>query len=113
MGLIRKLRAFLKSRELFRNWFSAGLKYYLSKCGLDVKYINIKCYNGKEYMLTRRLYSNVVNAYYDGLINGIECSDSAYLILNIGNNRLRFHINSAAFYSISSMRISSAVLTTI
>ena len=34
MNLIRKLRAFLKSRELFRNWFSAGLKYYLSRYGL-------------------------------------------------------------------------------
>jgi len=31
MNLIRKLRAFLKSRELFRNWFFASLKYYLSK----------------------------------------------------------------------------------
>jgi FkbM family methyltransferase len=99
MNLIRKLRAYLKSRELFYNWFSAGLKYYLSKYGLDVKYINIKikfC-NGKEYMLTRHSYAGVVDAYYDGLINGIECNDSVYLILNIGNNRIRFHINSAAF----------------
>ena len=99
MNLIRKLRAFLKSRELFRNWFSAGLKYYLSRYGLAVKYINIKCCNGKEYMLTRHLYYVVVNAYYDDLINGVECNDSAYLILNIGNNRPRFHINSARFLS--------------
>ena len=50
-------------------------------------------------MLTRHLYYVVVNAYYDDLINGVECNDSAYLILNIGNNRPRFHINSARFLS--------------
>jgi hypothetical protein len=44
MGIIRILRVLLASRKLFRNWFSAGLKYYLSRYGLDVKYINIKCY---------------------------------------------------------------------
>jgi hypothetical protein len=65
MGLIRKLRAFLRSREFFCNWFSAGLKYYLSKYGLDVKYINIKiklC-NCKEYMLTRHSYAGIVDVY--------------------------------------------------
>jgi FkbM family methyltransferase len=97
MNLIRKLRVFLKSRELFQNWFSAGLKYYLSRYGLDIKYINIKCYNGREYILTRHLYSDVVNAYYDDLINGVECNDSMYLILNTGNNKFRLHINSAVF----------------
>ena len=57
----------------------AGLKYYLSKYGLDVKYINIKCYNDRKYIVTRRPYSNVVNAYYDDLINGVECNDLMYL----------------------------------
>jgi methyltransferase, FkbM family len=66
MNLIRKLRAFLKSRELFRNWFSAGLKYYLSKYGLDVKYVKIKCDNDREYTLSRSAYFIVVNAYFDG-----------------------------------------------
>ena len=86
MGIIHILWVLLASRKLFRNWFSAGLKYYLSRYGLDVKYINIKCCNGKEYMLTRHLYYVVVNAYYDNLINGVECNDSMYLILNTGNN---------------------------
>jgi len=66
MNLIRELRVFLKSRELFRNWFSAGIKYYLSKYGLDVKYVKIKCGNNREYTLTRSVYSIIVNAYFDG-----------------------------------------------
>jgi FkbM family methyltransferase len=48
-------------------------------------------------MLTRHLYYVVVNAYYDNLINDVECNDSMYLILNIGNNKFRLHINSAVF----------------
>ena len=67
MNLSARLRAFLKGRELFRNWFSAGLMYYLSKYGLDVKYIKIKFCNDRKYMLTRYVYSNIVVAYHDGL----------------------------------------------
>jgi len=36
MYLIRKFRAFLKSRKFFRNWLSAGIMYYLSKYGFAV-----------------------------------------------------------------------------
>jgi hypothetical protein len=66
MNLIRELRVFLKSRELFRNWFSAGIKYYLYKQRLDVKYVKIKCGNNSEYTLNRSTYSVIVNAYFDG-----------------------------------------------
>ena len=97
MNPIRKLRAFLKSRELFLNWFSAGLKYYLSKYGLDVKYIKIKCGNNRDYVLTRHLYPYIVNDYYDSLIDGVECDEAMYLITNVGSYRLRLHVNSAVF----------------
>jgi FkbM family methyltransferase len=97
MYLIRKFRAFLKSRELFRNWFSSGLKYYLSKCGLAVNHIELKCDNDKEYTLTRHLYPYIVNAYYDGLIDGVECDEAMYLITNVGSYRLRLHVDSAFF----------------
>ena len=97
MYLIRKFRAFLKSRELFRNWFSSGLKYYLSKCGLAVNRIKLKCDNDKEYTLTRHLYPYIVNAYYDGLIDGVECDEAVYLIIDVGSYRLRLHVNSKFF----------------
>jgi hypothetical protein len=48
MGIIRILRVLLVSRELFRNWFSAALKYYLSKYGLAVNHIKLKCDNDRE-----------------------------------------------------------------
>jgi FkbM family methyltransferase len=97
MNLIRKLRAFLKSRELFRSWFSAGLKYYLSKYGLAVNHIKLKCDNDREYTLTRHLYPYIVNAYYDGLIDGVECDEAMYLIIDVGSYRLRLHVDSAFF----------------
>ncbi|MDT7870299.1 MAG: FkbM family methyltransferase [Thermoproteus sp.] len=97
MRLFRMLRAFLKSNELFRNWFSAGVKYYLSTHGLADKYIKIKCSNGKEYRINRSSYSGIVGAYYNGLINDMECGDSIYLAINAGNHKLRLHVNSAVF----------------
>jgi len=97
MNLIRKLRAFLKSRELFRNWPSAGIRYYLSKYGLAVNHIKLKCDNDGEYMLTRHLYPYIVNAYYDGLIDGVECDEAMYLITNVGSYRLRLHVDSVFF----------------
>jgi len=33
MGITRRLRVLLASRKLFRNWLSAGIKYYLVKGG--------------------------------------------------------------------------------
>ena len=57
MSIIRKLKVLLASRKLFRNWFSAGLKYYLSKYGLVANHIKLKCDNDKEYTLTRHLLS--------------------------------------------------------
>jgi hypothetical protein len=33
MGIVRRLRVLLASKNLFRNWLSAGIKYYLVKSG--------------------------------------------------------------------------------
>jgi FkbM family methyltransferase len=97
MSIIRKLKVLLASRKLFRNWFSAGLKYYLSKYGLVANHIKLKCDNDKEYTLTRHLYPYIVSAYYDGLIDGVECDEAMYLITNVGSYRLRLHIDLAFF----------------
>ena len=69
MGIVRRLRVLLASRNLFHNWLSAGIRYYLINRGLvdgdiDVKF---KCNNNSNYILSRWIYSLIVNAYYDGL----------------------------------------------
>jgi len=68
MNIIRRFKVLLASRNLFHNWLSAGIRYYLINRGLvngdiDVKF---KC-NNNNYILSRWIYSLIVNAYYDGL----------------------------------------------
>ena len=68
MSIIRRLKVLLASRNLFHNWLSAGIRYYLINRGLvngdiDVKF---KC-NNNNYILSRWIYSLIINAYYDGL----------------------------------------------
>jgi hypothetical protein len=60
MGIIRILRVLLASRKLFRNWFSAGLKYYLSRYGL----INVAVAGEDGFMDVR----------YSGGIDGGACA---------------------------------------
>jgi len=99
MGIIRRLRVFLASGNLFHNWFSAGTKYYLVNHGFtngDIV-IRFKCDGDKEYILDPQVYASIVNAYYDNLFDSLECKDSIYLILSYGNSKVRFHVNSGAF----------------
>jgi hypothetical protein len=53
MGVIRKFKVLINSRKLFRNWLSAGIKYYLVKYSLVKGDISIKC---KEYILSSKAY---------------------------------------------------------
>ncbi|WP_054854984.1 hypothetical protein [Vulcanisaeta sp. JCM 16161] len=73
MGLIRDLKVALASRRLFRNWLSAGFKYLLIKHGLSGGFITVEC-GDSEYRLSPKLYSFIVNAYYDGYVSGFGCN---------------------------------------
>lgn len=99
MGIIHRLRVLLASRNLFHNWLSAGIKYYLIKHHLTNEdiVIRFRCDNNKEYVLSPQIYASIVNAYYDNLFNSLECKDSIYLILSYRNSKIRFHANSGAF----------------
>ena len=49
MSIFRRLRVLLVSRNLFRNWLSDGIKYYLSSHGLfHVNNIEIICKDRSE-----------------------------------------------------------------
>ena len=58
----------LTSKGLFRNWLSAGIRYYLIMRGLVCGSITVKC-NDVKYVLSPRISSAIVNACYDGLFN--------------------------------------------
>jgi len=54
MGIIRRLRVLLASRNLFRNWLSAGIRYYLIERGLVDGSITarFRCGDGRVYVLS-------------------------------------------------------------
>jgi len=99
MGIIHRLRVFLASRKLFRNWLSAGIRYYLIKHGLIDGNITarFRCGGERVYVLSPWVYWPIVSAYYDDLLSGLDCGDLVYLVLNYGGFRVRLHIDSAAF----------------
>jgi len=99
MGIVRRLRVLLASRILFRNWLSAGIKYYLIRHGLVDESITarFRCGYGGVYVLSPWVYSLIVNAYYDGLFSGLDCGDLVYLVLDYGGFRVRLHIDSVVF----------------
>ena len=55
MGLTRDLRVALTSRRLFKNWLSAGFRYFLIKRGLVGGLVTVKC-GGVSYKLSPSLY---------------------------------------------------------
>ena len=95
------LESLLASRNLFHNWLSAGIKYYLIKHHLTNEdiVIRFRCDNNKEYVLNPQSYASIANAYYDSSFS-LECKDSIYLVLSYGNSKARFYANSGAFLDI-------------
>ena len=69
MGILRRIKVLLASRELFRNWLSAGIRYYLIGRGLVDGSITarFRCGDGRVYVLSPQAYASIVSAYYDGL----------------------------------------------
>jgi len=76
--MFRRVHVGLGSRRLFRNWLSAGIKYYLVKHGLAKGNIIVKC-GDNEFRLSLEMYSFIVNAYYDGFLRDPLCSDNGFM----------------------------------
>jgi FkbM family methyltransferase len=80
---LRRLRALLRSRKLFRNWLSAGVKYYLVKVGLlHDDNIEVVCGNGSKGLITVRAYPVLVYDYYDGYLMKYDCRDGIATYVN-------------------------------
>jgi len=83
MGIIRRLRVFLASRNLFHNWLSAGIKYYLSSHGLfHANNIEIICKDGFRSLIPVKIYGIIINDYYDGYITRYDCKRNTITYMN-------------------------------
>ena len=65
MRISRMLKVLLTSRNLFSNWLSAGIKYFLVRHDMLRGRISVRC-GGAEYLL--QVYSFIVKAHYDGVL---------------------------------------------
>jgi len=75
MRISRMLKALLTSKNLFSNWLSAGIKYFLVRHGMLRRRISVRC-DSVEYLLRPVVYSFIVNAYYDGILRVFSCEQN-------------------------------------
>ena len=59
MYLTRKIRVLLKSREIIDNWLLSALEYMKRKENIRIKV------GGKEFVVSRWFYSDIVKMFYD------------------------------------------------
>jgi FkbM family methyltransferase len=69
--MFRRLKVLIASRDLFRNWLLAGVKYFLVKHGLLKGDVIVKC--DDVITLNPNVYSIIVKAYYDGVLRDVYC----------------------------------------
>jgi FkbM family methyltransferase len=70
--MFRRLKVLIASRDLFRNWLLAGVKYFLVKHGLLKGDVIVKC-DDDVVTLNPNVYLFIVNAYYDGVLRDVYC----------------------------------------
>lgn len=74
----------LRSRRLFRNWLSLGIRYQLVRYGL-IKGNNLLtaiCRDGNTSLIEPQVYGFIANVYYDGLIAGYDCGSKSVVLTN-------------------------------
>ena len=65
MRLTRKVKVFLKSRQIIDNWLPSALEYMKGKEKIKIKV------SGKEFVVSRWFYSDIVSIFYDKEIQGL------------------------------------------
>jgi len=81
---LRRLKALLASRKLFRNWLSAGVKYYLVKGGLlHDDNIEVVCRDGSKSLIPVRIYAVLAYDYYDGYLMKYDCRNGIATYVNV------------------------------
>ncbi len=78
--MLRTIRVASKSRGIFKNWFSAGVRYFLWRHSLvRTDQIRVVCWDGDSANMSISVFGDVLNAYFDGDIIGYSCSDNAVI----------------------------------
>jgi FkbM family methyltransferase len=98
---LRRIRGLLASRKLFRNWFSAGVKYWLIKGGLlHDDNIEVVCRDGSKGLITVIAYAVLAYDYYDGYLMKYDCKNGIATYVNnvqvpVEEIKVRNHVRSA------------------
>jgi len=88
MRIFRMIKLLLVSRNLFSNWLSASVRYFLMKRGLVREgSIAVKC-NDRVYMLKPRTYGTIIHAYYRKAFESLECSDNIYAVVSYRGRKM-------------------------
>jgi FkbM family methyltransferase len=99
MNIFKGLAIWIASRRLFKNWLSAGLKYFLVKHGLAKGDVIVEC-NGKKYTLRPEMYTTIIYAYHRRAFEELECGDSLYAVVTYKGRRVRLYDSFEFLYDI-------------
>jgi len=70
-----KIRALISSRKLFKNWLSAGIKFYLIWRGLSKGAIMVKC-GDRKCKMNPLTYASIVLSHHNGWLRDFVCNDN-------------------------------------
>lgn len=70
MKSLERAKKLLRSRDLFSNWLSLGLRYLVSRDGRD---LIARCRDGGSVDLSPRAYSAIVRLHAAGYLNRLDC----------------------------------------
>ena len=82
--MFRLLKVAWSCRRLFKNWFSAGLKYFLLvKICKKRALITVKCKDGSILHLPSSVFRNLINGFADHIIQRLSCREGKAWINDI------------------------------
>jgi FkbM family methyltransferase len=74
VNLTRKVKILLKSREIIDTWLSSALEYMRGKENIRIKV------GGKEFVVSRWFYEDIVSLFYDKEILGLKSEGDKLII---------------------------------
>jgi len=94
--MFHSLKYILKSKDLFQNWLSAGMKYLLTRYGLIKGDIVVKCDN-EEIFVKPNVYRAIISAFYRRLFDKLECRNKGLYAIFTYKDRKVYLYNSFEF----------------